>query len=86
MYTHIFLPDSPKQVVDKYLDFVALEKEFYTLNKRNSYRAINDAGLGEAEIRSTMTSMSIGLLSVLQNMGAIPIIRCAPASIVCVCG
>lgn len=69
---------SINQVVDQYLDFVSVEPELYTLNKRDSYAAINGAGLGETEIRNAMTSMSIGLLSVLQNIGAIPVIRCAP--------
>jgi hypothetical protein len=69
--------------MDQYLDFVSLEPELYTLNKRGSYNAINGAGLGETEIRNVMTSMSTGLLSVLQNMGAIPVIRCAPVNNLC---
>lgn len=67
-------------MVDQYLDFVSLEPEFFALNRQHSYRAINDPGLGEAEIRSVMASMALGVLCVLQNIGAVPIIRCAAVS------
>jgi sec1 family domain-containing protein 1 len=63
------------KIYDEYLDTISLEPNLFTLNIRDSFCAYNNPSNSEAEIRSFMSRVSMGLFSLIRIMGAVPIIR-----------
>lgn len=66
------------KIVDQYLDVIGLEPNLFTLNMKNSFKAYNEKGVSEADIKQFMGRVSEGLLSAIRVMGSIPIIRAPP--------
>uniref|UniRef100_A0A6G1SPT0 Sec1 family domain-containing protein 1 n=1 Tax=Aceria tosichella TaxID=561515 RepID=A0A6G1SPT0_9ACAR len=69
-----------KKVYDQYLNFIALEDDFFILREKDkqliSYYAINRSDATDAEITSVIDQIVEGLFSVLVALNIIPIIRC----------
>eukprot|EP00586_Coscinodiscus_wailesii_P014286 CAMPEP_0172512650 /NCGR_PEP_ID=MMETSP1066-20121228/246215_1 /TAXON_ID=671091 /ORGANISM="Coscinodiscus wailesii, Strain CCMP2513" /LENGTH=630 /DNA_ID=CAMNT_0013292563 /DNA_START=193 /DNA_END=2085 /DNA_ORIENTATION=+ len=61
---------------DLYLDFVCLERNLFTLNKKGGYVRYNGSGASEETITKEMEEVAYGLFSVVASMNTIPIIRC----------
>lgn len=82
---------SVSKIYDQYLDVVALEPSLFTLNIKDSFKAYNDSNLTEADIRSFISRVSTGLLSLVRVMGTLPVIRapelplCLPKIFAIVC-
>lgn len=71
---------SVKKVYDQYLNFIALEDDFFILREKDrhlvSYHAINRSDATDAEITSVIDHIVEGLFSVLVTLNIVPIIRC----------
>ena len=63
-------------VHDQYLDYVCLERNLFTLNKKESYVIYNNSGVTEAAIETVMSEIAFGLFSVVATQGQVPVIRC----------
>jgi len=63
------------KVYDEYLDLIALEPSLFTLNAKDSFIAYNDPSLSEAQIRSYISRVSMGLTSMVRALGYLPVIR-----------
>lgn len=63
------------KIYDQYLDVIALEPSLFTLNIKNSFVAYNNPNLGEQDIRSYMSQITMGLISTIRVLGSLPIIR-----------
>lgn len=63
-------------VHDQYLDYVCMEKNLFSLHKKNSYVTYNGSGATEQSIEAAMTDIAYGLFSVVATLGYVPIIRC----------
>eukprot|EP00605_Chrysophyceae_sp_TOSAG23-4_P002225 GSChrysophyteH1.ASY1.ANO1.2468.1 assembled CDS len=66
------------QIMDQYLDTIALEPSLFSLNMKGSFEALNAKGVTEAQMKAYMSRVANGLLSTIRVLGALPIIR-APA-------
>lgn len=64
-------------VYDQHLDFVSLERDLFSLEMPESYRAFNDASVSEQEAERRLEQVVSGLFDVLCTLGAVPVIRCA---------
>jgi len=80
---------SVKKVYDQYLNFIALEDDFFILREKDkhmiSYHAIYRSDSTDAEITQVIDHIVEGLFSVLVTLNIIPIIRCpkgGPAEVV----
>jgi len=71
--------NSIRKVFDQYLNFISLEDDMFVLREHQSqaisYYAINKADTSEAEMHSTLDSITDGLFSVLATLSVVPIIR-----------
>lgn len=69
-----------KKVYDQYLNFIALEDDFFILREKDkhqiSYHAINRSDATDSEVTAVIDQIVEGLFSVLVTMTLIPIIRC----------
>lgn len=69
-----------KKVYDQYLNFIALEDDFFILREKDkkliSYHSINRSDASDAEITNVIDQIVEGLFSVLVALNIIPIIRC----------
>jgi hypothetical protein len=63
-------------VHDQYLDFVCLERNLFSLHKKDSYVMYNGSGATEQSMEAAMTDIAYGLFSVVATLGCVPIIRC----------
>jgi sec1 family domain-containing protein 1 len=63
------------KIYDEYLDLISLEPGLFSLNMQDSFMQYNDASLSEAQIRAFINKTTIGLLSMVRTLGAIPLIR-----------
>ncbi|KAI2503329.1 hypothetical protein MHU86_11159 [Fragilaria crotonensis] len=68
--------DTIASVHDQYLDYVCMERQLFTLNRLNSYVAMNGSGTTERAMEAQMTEIAYGLFSVVATLGYVPIIRC----------
>lgn len=68
--------DTIASVHDQYLDYVCMERQLFTLNRLNSYVAMNGSGTTEQAMDAQMTEIAYGLFSVVATLGYVPIIRC----------
>jgi hypothetical protein len=66
------------RLLDQYLDLIVLEPGLFTLNIANSFRAYNERGVTEAQIRAYIKRVSAGLLSLVRVHGCLPYIRAPP--------
>lgn len=64
------------QVYDQYLSFISLEDNFFTLGLKNSYIAVNDPTITDADAEKNVELIVDCLFSVLLTIDTIPIIRC----------
>lgn len=69
-----------KKIYDQYLNFIALEDDFFILREKDkhlvSYHAINRSDASDSEITAVIDQIVEGLFSVLVALNIIPIIRC----------
>ena len=63
------------KLCDQYLDIIALEPSMFSLNIKNSFLSFNDPSLGETQIKTFISRVSMGLLSMVRVLGYLPIIR-----------
>lgn len=63
------------KIYDQYLDLVTLEPNLFHLNVKDSFYSYNIPGIGEQQIKSYMSRVCMGVLSMVRVMGAIPMIR-----------
>lgn len=70
-------------VHDQYLDYVCLERNLFSLHKKNSYVTYNGSGATEQTMEAAMTQIAYGLFSVVATLGCVPIIRCPKVGIYC---
>lgn len=63
------------KIYDQYLDVVTLEPNLFHLNLRDSFYSYNIPGMGEQQIKSYMSRVCMGMLSMVRVMGTIPVIR-----------
>lgn len=68
-------------VHDQYLDFLCLEKNLFSLHKKDSYVMYNGSGATDQSIENAMTEIAYGLFSVVATSGYVPIIRCPRVSV-----
>jgi len=68
--------DTIASVHDQYLDYVCLERNLFSLHKKNSYVTYNGSGATEQSMEAAMTEIAYGLFSVVATLGCVPIIRC----------
>jgi hypothetical protein len=73
--------DTIASVHDQYLDYVCMERQLFTLNRLNSYVAMNGSGTTEQAMDAQMTEIAYGLFSVVATLGYVPIIRCPKVSV-----
>uniref|UniRef100_A0A6T7FDC0 Sec1 family domain-containing protein 1 n=1 Tax=Attheya septentrionalis TaxID=420275 RepID=A0A6T7FDC0_9STRA len=76
-------PPSPRpalqsiaSVHDQYLDYVCLERNLFSLNKKDSYVTYNSHNVTEQGIEDAMNQIAYGLFSVVASQGQVPVIRC----------
>ena len=48
------------KIMDQYLDVIGLEPNLFTLNMKNSFKAYNEKGVSEADIKQFMGRVSEG--------------------------
>ena len=65
------------KVYDQYLDIISLEPTLFTLNIKESFVAYNRPSLEETQIRSYISRLVVGLMSMVRVLGALPVIRAA---------
>jgi hypothetical protein len=69
-----------KKVYDQYLNFIALEDDFFILREKDkhliSYHAINRSDASDSEITAVIDQIVEGLFSVLVALNIVPVIRC----------
>lgn len=63
------------KIFDQYLDVITLEPNLFHLNVKDSFYSYNIPGIGEQQIKSYMSRVSMGMLSLVRVMGSIPVIR-----------
>lgn len=64
------------RVIDRYCSFVSLEQTLYSLNQPSTYLNLHRAGISDSEIKSSISNISSGLLSlILTCVKQVPVIR-----------
>ena len=53
------------KLYDQYLDVIALEPSLFSLNIQDSFVGFNDPSLNETQIRSFISRVSMGLMSMV---------------------
>jgi len=63
------------KIYDQYLNFICLEKDFFSLNHKNSYISFNDPSITDSQAEQNIEQTVEAIFSVLVTMGVVPIIR-----------
>ncbi|PRP74428.1 hypothetical protein PROFUN_06557 [Planoprotostelium fungivorum] len=64
------------RVFDQYVNFISLDKDFFTVAQKDSYVVFNDPKISDLQAEQNIDSLVDSLFSVLVTMGVVPIIRC----------
>lgn len=68
-------------VFDRYVSFVSLASNLFSLNLPAAYRTLNSISLPEKEIHAYVERIVDGLMSATVTMEALPVIRCPPGTV-----
>eukprot|EP00164_Ancoracysta_twista_P004623 GFYU01006245.1.p1 GENE.GFYU01006245.1~~GFYU01006245.1.p1 ORF type:complete len:617 (-),score=171.70 GFYU01006245.1:90-1940(-) len=64
------------KIYDQYLSFISLGSKVFSLSQKDSYLALNDPKLKDADIEKNIDVIVQSLFSVFVTLGTVPIIRC----------
>ena len=64
------------KVVDQYLDFISLDHSLFSLNMPDSFIALNDPQVSDADMERTIGKLVNSLFSVVVTLGVMPYIAC----------
>lgn len=64
------------KVWDQFLGFVALEKQLFTLNSKDSFQAYNSISTTDERVMKALNHFAGGLTDALVVLGRVPVIRC----------
>ena len=62
------------QIYDQYLNYISLEKDFFSLNERNSYLSWNDPTISDTQAETNIHQIVDSLFSVLVTMESLSIL------------